>query len=132
MLVDCSLVADGHEGTRPAVGYVSVIFVCSQLARPAQGAATTVDNRCLIITCGSRDGAPPIETGPRDGAPPIETGPRDGDSPITRTAQKGLQLQGLNDIIFLFAPYLAGIRQIIYTLLDVILLYAITRLSPLR
>ena len=34
------------KGHAPQWVYVSVIFVCSLLARPAQGAATTVDIRC--------------------------------------------------------------------------------------
>ena len=37
---------------------VSVIFVCSLLARPAQGAATTVDIRCLTDVCGRSNERP--------------------------------------------------------------------------
>ena len=53
--------ADGQEGTRPQWVYVSVIFVCSLLARPAQGAATTVDIRCLS---SRRDARSSVHTRP--------------------------------------------------------------------
>ena len=54
------LLRKATKGHAPQWVCVSVIFVCSLGARPAQGAATTVDIRCLSSLADARTSVPTV------------------------------------------------------------------------